>query len=150
MGAPYWDQYARGSIIGLTRGSKKAHIIRAAVESLAYQVLDLIKAMEKTSSIKLSELKVDGGASANDFLMQFQADILNAAVKRPKCIETTALGASYLAGLATGYYKSKEDIKKNWMLQREFKPEMEEKNREKIVSGWHKAVKRSLHWEEEV
>ena len=113
LGAPYWDQYARGAILGLTRGAGKAHLIRATVESLAYQVNDVIQAMEKDAGVRLSSLRVDGGASANNFLMQFEADLLNAEVVRPSCIETTALGAAYLAGLATGFWKNADEVKKN-------------------------------------
>lgn len=149
LGAPYWDQYARGTIVGLTRGAAKEHLIRATVESLAYQVSDLIWAMEDVSGIKLRTLKVDGGASANNFLMQFQADILNVDVARPKCIETTALGAAYLAGLATGYWKNKEDIKSNWLLSRTFLPSMEENVRKSKLKGWKKAVRCAFNWEKE-
>ena len=125
LGAPYWDQYARGAVVGITRGTSKEHLIRATVESLAYQVWDLTAAMEQDSGIPLRGLKVDGGACANDFLMQFQADLLNTRVERPRCIETTAMGAAYLAGLAVGYWKNKEDVKQNWALERTFVPEME-------------------------
>ncbi len=149
LGAPYWDQYARGTIVGLTRGAAKEHLIRATVESLAYQVSDLITAMEDTSGIHLKTLKVDGGASANNFLMQFQANILNVSVARPKCIETTALGAAYLAGLAVGYWKNKEDIKHNWMLSRTFEPNMEEDVRRKSIKGWKKAVRCAFDWEKD-
>lgn len=149
LGAPYWDQYARGTIVGLTRGASKEHLIRATVESLAYQVSDLISAMEDTSGIHLKTLKVDGGASANNFLMQFQADILNVEVARPKCIETTALGAAYLAGLAVGYWKNREDIRDNWLLSCTFKPDMEVSVREKALKGWKKAVRCALNWEKE-
>lgn len=149
LGAPYWDQYARGTIVGLTRGAKKEHFIRATVESLAYQVADLITAMEDTSQIHLKTLKVDGGASANNFLMQFQSDLLNADVARPECIETTALGAAYLAGLAVGYWKNKEDIKENWRLSRVFEPSMQEEIRQKKRKGWKKAVRCALDWERE-
>lgn len=149
LGAPYWDQYARGTVVGLTRGAKKEHFIRATVESLAYQVSDLITAMEDTSGIHLKTLKVDGGASANNFLMQFQADLLNADVARPECIETTALGAAYLAGLAVGYWKNREDIKANWRLSRVFEPSMEEEVRRKKRKGWKKAVRCAFDWERE-
>lgn len=148
LGAPYWDQYARGIIVGLTRGASRSHIIRATVESLAYQVADVINAMEKTASIELKSLKVDGGASANNFLMQFQSDILKVNVKRPECIETTALGAAYLAGLATGFYKNKEDIKKNWKLSREFQPDMKDDVRAKKLKMWKKAVECARDWAE--
>ncbi len=146
LGAPYWDQYARGTVVGLTRGVKKEHFIRATLESLAYQTYDVLKAMEADSGITLSALKVDGGACANNFLMQFQADILNTPVHRPECVETTALGAAYLAGIAVGYWKDTEDIKENWKLARTFTADMEESSREKAVFGWHEAVKRSYGW----
>ncbi|MCI8731771.1 MAG: glycerol kinase GlpK [Lachnospiraceae bacterium] len=149
MGAPYWKQDARGVMVGLTRGVSKNHMVRAAVESLAYQVYDLIGAMERESRIQLRELKVDGGASANDFLMQFQADILNACVVRPSCIETTALGAAYLAGLAAGYWDSMEEIRKNWSIQAQFKPDMDEETRQRRLGGWRRAVKTALSWEAE-
>lgn len=146
LGAPYWDSYARGTIVGLTRGTGKAHLIRATVESLAYQVSDVIRAMEKDAGIQLKTLKVDGGASANDFLMQFEADILGVRVARPRCIETTALGAAYLAGLAVGYWDNQEDVKKNWALERTFLPETEEPAREKLLAGWKRAVQCALAW----
>ena len=148
LGSPYWDMYARGIITGLTRGANRNHIIRAALESIAYQSKDLIKAMEEDSGIQIKSLKVDGGASANNFLMQFQADILNKNVLRPEIIETTALGAAYLAGLATGFWNNREDIKKNWKLNREFHSELEESLREKYFKGWHKAVEKAKNWEE--
>jgi len=144
LGAPYWDQYARGTIVGLTRGAKKEHIIRATLESLAYQTYDVLKAMEEDSGITLKALKVDGGACANNFLMQFQADVLGVQVDRPEVIETTALGAAYLAGLAVGYWKNKEEICENWAISKRFEPNMEEKKREKLLEGWHEAVNRSL------
>lgn len=146
LGAPYWDQYARGTIVGLTRGVNKYHIIRATLESLAYQVNDVLNAMEADSKISLSSLKVDGGASANDFLMQTQADIINAPVKRPQCIETTAMGAAYLAGLAVGYWKDKEEVIKNWAIDKVFTPEIEEEKRRKKIKGWEKAVKYAYGW----
>ena len=127
LGAPHWDQYARGTIVGITRGVNKYHVIRATLESLAYQTYDVLKAMEADSGIKLSALKVDGGASANNFLMQFQSDILNTEVRRPRCVETTAMGAAYLAGLAVGYWKDKNDVINNWNIDRKFHPEMKEK-----------------------
>ncbi|WP_310601925.1 glycerol kinase GlpK [Anaerosporobacter sp.] len=142
LGAPYWDQYARGAIIGLTRGVNDKHIVRATLESIAYQVHDIVRAMENDSGIPLKNLKVDGGASANNFIMQFQADILNTTVLRPSCIETTALGAAYLAGLAVGYYESKEEIKENWSLSRSFSVNMTEEERYNLVQGWHEAVNR--------
>ena len=149
LGAPYWNQYARGSVFGITRGCQKEHFIRATLESIAYQTYDVIKAMEEDAGIKLTNLKVDGGASANNFLMQFQSDILDATVDRPCCIETTALGAAYLAGLATGYFKNKEEIKQNWQLGKAFSPAIESKKREKLLKGWKKAVKCTLIWAEE-
>ncbi len=148
LGAPYWDQYARGVVVGITRGFTKAHFVRATLESLAYQVYDILKAMEKDSGIELTDLRVDGGACANDFLMQFQADILNEHVVRPQVIETTALGAAYLAGLAVGYYDSLEEIRENWALGRTFSPSMNDARREKLLKGWHKAVDLALGWEE--
>lgn len=146
MGAPYWNPYARGTIVGITRGCKKEHFIRATLESIAYQTADVLKAMEEDAQVSIAGLKVDGGASANDFLMQFQADILGARVYRPECIETTALGAAYLAGLATGYFKNKEEICENWQLEREFVHEMGENYREKLLKGWKRAVKCALLW----
>lgn len=140
LGAPYWDQYARGAIVGLTRGVNRNHVVRATLESLAYQVTDVLKAMEEDSGIKLAALAVDGGACANDFLMQFQADVINTVVVRPKFIETTAMGAAYLAGLAVGYWDSKDEIKKNHIIASTFTPDMEEEQRAKLLSGWHKAV----------
>lgn len=144
MGAPYWNPYARGTVVGITRGCQKEHFIRAALESIAYQTADVLKAMEEDAGISIAGLKVDGGASANDFLMQFQADILGGTVYRPKCIETTALGAAYLAGLATGYFESKEEICENWELSREFTYEMSENHRKELLKGWKKAVKCAL------
>ncbi|MCH5248723.1 MAG: glycerol kinase GlpK [Lachnospiraceae bacterium] len=149
MGAPYWNQYARGTIVGITRGCTKEHFIRATLESIAYQTSDVLHSMEQDSSINLKSLKVDGGASANDFLMQFQADIVNIPVHRPQCIETTALGAAYLAGLAVGYWKDKEEIKDNWQIGKVFMPTMEDKKREQHLKGWKKAVKCALAWTEE-
>ena len=146
LGAPYWDQYARGAILGLTRGAGKAHLVRATVESLAYQVHDVLEAMEKDSGIDLSALRVDGGASANNFLMQFQADLLDTQVGRPSCIETTALGASYLAGLATGFWKDASEVKSNWQIGRQFTPQMTEEERKKKLKGWKKAVKCTFEW----
>lgn len=146
LGAPYWDQYARGTIVGLTRGTKKEHFIRAALESLAYQTCDVLKAMEEDSGIKLAALKVDGGACANNFLMQFQSDVLGVEVHRPEVIETTALGAAYLAGLAVGYWANKEEVSKNWAVSRKFAPAMEEEKKEELLTGWHEAVNRSLGW----
>lgn len=146
LGAPYWDPYARGTIVGITRGANKFHIIRATLESLAYQTNDVLKAMEEDSGIKLTSLKVDGGACANDFLMQFQADMINVPVKRPVFIETTALGAAYLAGLATGYWKNREEVLENWQVSRTFEPEMESDARKVLLDGWKKAVNASLGW----
>lgn len=146
MGAPYWNQYARGTIVGITRGCSKEHFIRAVLESIAYQTADVLHAMEQDSGIHLKSLKVDGGASANDFLMQFQADIVNTPVHRPKCIETTALGAAYLAGLAVGYWRDKAEIRENWQLGAAFKPSMEEEKRVKLLKGWERAVKCAVAW----
>lgn len=140
LGAPYWDPYARGMITGITRGFNKNHLIRATLESIAYQCYDVLAAMEKDAGITLGALKVDGGASANNFLMQFQADILGSQVHRPDCIETTALGAAYFAGLAVGYWANTNEIAYNWQLERIFVPEMPHKTREALVQGWHKAV----------
>ena len=146
LGAPYWDMYARGAILGITRGTKREHIIRAAQESIAYQVADLVRAMEADTGMPLNWLKADGGASRDRFLMQFQADILAKEVRRPAIRETTALGAAYLAGLATGVWKDREEIKRLWMCETTFAPDMEQARREKLVSGWHKAVGRSRGW----
>ncbi|WP_036610113.1 glycerol kinase GlpK [Oribacterium sp. P6A1] len=149
LGAPYWDPFARGVITGLTRGVNKYHIIRATLESLAFQTNDVLRAMEKDSDIHLTSLKVDGGACKNNFLMQFQSDIINAPVHRPKCVETTAMGAAYLAGLATGFWDSKEDVKKNWQIDRKFDPEMRDVDREKEIRGWNQAVKATFGWDRE-
>ena len=149
MGAPYWNPYARGCVVGITRGCGKEHFIRATLESIAYQTYDVLKAMEEDAEVSIAGLKVDGGASANDFLMQFQADILGARVYRPQCIETTALGAAYLAGLACGYWKSREEICENWQLGREFVHEMSEGRRGQLLKGWKRAVKCALDWTEE-
>ena len=148
LGAPYWDMYARGAIVGITRGTKREHIIRAAQESIAYQSLDLVKAMEKDTGIQLSVLNADGGASRDGFLMQFQADILDKKVQRPIVKETTALGAAYLAGLATGLWNSREELKTGDWCDTVFTPDMDSDRREKLVKGWHKAVGRSLDWAE--
>jgi glycerol kinase len=148
LGAPHWDMYARGAIFGLTRGTRKAHLIRATLESLAYQTRDVLSAMETDSGVKLKGLRVDGGASANNLVMQFQADILGVPVDRPTVIETTALGAAYLAGFAVGFWE-KEAILKNWQLDKTFNPKMEEAEKEKLYKGWQKAVKRSMNWEED-
>lgn len=149
LGAPHWDMYARGCIIGITRGTKREHIIRAAQESIAYQSYDLVRAMEQDTGRRLSELKVDGGASRDAFLMQFQADILDCEVRRPMIRETTALGAAYLAGLAVGVWKDKEEIRSLWNCDVTFSSRMEEERRKKLLHGWHKAVGRSLGWAEE-
>lgn len=149
LGAPYWDMYARGAILGLTRGANKNHIIRATLESIAYQTRDVLEAMQEDSGIQLAELKVDGGAAANNFLMEFQADILGTKVRRPVVLETTALGAAYLAGLAVGFWESKEEIKGKWILDQEFVPQMPEEEKEKKYRGWKKAVSRSREWEEQ-
>lgn len=146
LGAPYWDQYARGTIVGLTRGVNKDHIVRATLESLAYQVNDVLEAMKADSGIELSALKVDGGASANNFLMQTQADISSAPVNRPKCVETTAMGAAYLAGLAVGYWNSPEEVVKNWAIDQIFKPKIEAGKREKMLRGWKRAVRCAFGW----
>jgi glycerol kinase len=146
LGAPYWDMYARGCIIGITRGTKRAHIIRAAQESIAYQVMELLHAMEKDVNQKIKELKVDGGASRDKFLMQFQSDICRTAIERPHVLETTALGAACLAGITVGFWKDKEDVKKRWQRGIVFEPIMENDKRDKLVALWRKAVERSLNW----
>ncbi len=148
LGAPHWDAYARGAIVGLTRGSNKNHLIRATLESLAYQTKDVLDAMEKDSGITLKSLKVDGGACANNFLMQFQADILGVPVDRPSIVETTAMGASYLAGLAVGFWKDQDEVASAWRIDRTFEPMMDPDVRAKLYKGWQKAVERSLGWEE--
>ena len=149
LGAPYWDQYARGTIVGITRGVNKYHMIRAALESIAYQVNDVLAAMGADSNMKISSLKVDGGASANDFLMQTQADIVNVPVIRPQCVETTAMGAAYLAGLAAGYWTNKEDVINNWKSNQTFQPSIVEADREQRIKGWNKAVKYAYGWAKE-
>ncbi|MDR1800262.1 MAG: glycerol kinase GlpK, partial [Lachnospiraceae bacterium] len=146
LGTPYWDPYARGTIVGITRGVNKNHIIRAALDSIAYQVRDVIKAMEDEAGISLQDLRVDGGACANNYLMQMQADILNVRVKRPACIETTALGAAYLAGLSVGFWKDIYEISENWQIQKTFSPLMNEEKREELLAGWEKALARSFGW----
>ena len=146
LGAPYWDQYARGTIVGITRGVNKYHIIRATLESLAYQTNDVLKAMEADSGIKLSALKVDGGASANDFLMQTQADVIGAPVHRPECIETTAMGAAYLAGLSVGYWENKDAVRENWAVDQIFEPQIQEEERQEKTAGWKKAVRYAFDW----
>jgi glycerol kinase len=148
LGAPHWDQYARGTIVGLTRGTTKAHLARAALEAIALQVMDVLKAMEADAGIKLKELRVDGGASANNLLMQLQADLLNVPVVRPKIAETTALGAAYLAGLAVGYWKNQAEIARQWQVDARFKPAMSPAARKRMASGWAKALSRAKGWEE--
>lgn len=148
LGAPYWDQYARGAIVGITRGCNRNHIIRATLESIAYQTYEVLKSMEKDLGTGLKSLKVDGGACANHFLMKFQSDILQTMVYKPECVETTALGAAYLAGLAVGFWKDKEEIRKNWALAETFLPDMPTEKRDTLIAGWQKAVKRSFAWEE--
>ena len=149
LGAPHWDQYARGTIVGLTRGVNKYHIIRATLDSLCYQTNDVLRAMEADSGIRLAALKVDGGACANNYLMQTQADIIGAPVQRPRCVETTAMGAAYLAGLAVGYWASKEDVVKNWAIDRTFAPNIGAEEREKRIRGWNRAVKCAYGWAKE-
>lgn len=149
LGAPYWDQYARGTIVGLTRGVNKYHIIRATLESIAYQALDVIRAMEADSGIPLTSLKVDGGASANNFLMQRQADMIQSQVLRPSCVETTAMGAAYLAGLAVGYWPDKEAVRANWSVDKTFSPEITREYRDRCVRGWKKAVTYAFNWAKE-
>ena len=147
LGAPYWDPYARGAIVGLSRGVNKYHVIRATLESLAYQTYDVLTAMENDSGMKLSKLNVDGGASANNLLMQMQADIIQTEVNRPKCVETTAAGAAYLAGLAVGYWKSKEDVLTNISIEKTFVPKISREEQEKKIAKWHKAVEHARDWE---
>ncbi len=149
LGAPHWDQYARGTIVGITRGTNKNHIIRATLESVAYQVCDVIFAMEADANTKLHSLRVDGGASANNFLMQFQADMINVPVIRPACVESTALGAAFLAGLATGFWKDKEELLSKIGIDRKFEPSITEEEREKKLKGWNKAVKYAYGWAKE-
>lgn len=146
LGAPHWDQFARGTILGLTRGSGKAHIVRAALESIAYQVRDVVNAMQEDSGGKIHEIRVDGGASGNNFLMQFQSDILNTKVTRPIIMETTALGAAYLAGLASGFWKNTEELKQQWKADQSYVPAMKAEDRDNLLKNWHKAVQRSLSW----
>ncbi|HWS30074.1 MAG TPA: glycerol kinase GlpK [Clostridia bacterium] len=149
LGAPHWDQYARGAIVGLTRGCNRCHIVRATLDSIAYETNDVLAAMKADSGIELSSLKVDGGASANNYLMQTQADIIGAPVQRPTCVETTAMGAGYLAGLAVGYWKSKEDVLSNWAVDRIFTPMIGQDERESRVAGWNKAIKCAYDWAKE-
>lgn len=146
LGAPYWDPYARGTMVGMTRGFNKENMVRAVLESIAYQTSDVLRAMEQDLDAPLTALKVDGGASANNFLMQFQADILNAQVRRPGCIETTALGAAYLAGLAVGYWKNRDEIRDNWDLEAEFLPSMAQEKRTELLKGWERAVRCARYW----
>ena len=148
LGAPHWDMYARGSIFGLTRGTGRSHIVRAALEAIAYQTNDVLQAMVEDSGLSLTELKVDGGACQNNFLMQFQADIMNCEVRRPAITETTALGVAYLAGLAVGYWESKDEIAKRWHEQQHFSPQMEQSVRDANCAGWKKAVGRAMNWAE--
>jgi glycerol kinase len=148
LGAPYWDAYARGAVFGITRGTKAAHFARAAVESMAYQTRDVLEAMQRDSGVRLSELKVDGGASVNNNLLQFQSDLLQTVVRRPRVAETTALGAAYLAGLAVGYWESQDEITSNWVLDQQFEPAMQEADADRRYGRWQKAVERSLAWEE--
>jgi glycerol kinase len=149
LGAPHWDQHARGTMVGLTRGSNSGHIARAALEGIAYQVMDVLKAMEADSGIDIQELRVDGGATANNLLMQFQADILRAPVVRPKILETTALGAAYLAGLAVGYWKDHDEINEQWQEDRKFEAEMDRGHAEKLITGWDRALKAAKTWSRE-
>lgn len=146
LGAPYWNSSARGMIVGLTRGTNRCHLVRATVESLAYQTADVLTAMEKDSELQICNLKVDGGASANNFLMKFQSDLLNTEVTRPECVETTAMGAAFLAGLCTGFWKDKEELRENWSVGHVFKPTMTEEERESLLGGWHRAVATALAW----
>ena len=148
LACPYWDPYAKGTVVGITRGTSKAHFIRAALESIAFQSNDVIQTMIEETKIDLKCLKVDGGASANDFLMQFQSDISNCIVHRPEMIETTALGAAYLAGLAIGFWKSKEETKNNWLLNKEFKPVIDDTQRYQLLTNWHKAIRLALLWKD--
>lgn len=149
MGAPYWNSYARGCVVGLSRGANKEHFIRASLESIAYQTYDVLKAMESDTGHIVKELKVDGGASANDFLMEFQADILGAKIRRPKCIETTALGAAYLAGLAVGFFKDLNEIRDNWQLASTFESSMAPSDRDNLLAGWRRAVKCAISYTDE-
>jgi glycerol kinase len=148
LGAPHWDSYARGSILGITRGTDRAHLARAALESMAYQTLDVVRAMERDSGITLKELRADGGAVANTFLMQFQADILGVPVEVPEITETTALGSAYLAGLATGFWESRDELDAKWKLAHRYDPQMGEDERERLHAWWLKAVERSKAWEQ--
>ncbi|NLB50373.1 MAG: glycerol kinase, partial [Clostridiaceae bacterium] len=147
LGAPYWDQYARGTIVGLTRGVNNRHLVRATLESIAYQVEDVLQVMQEDSGIQLRALKADGGAANNNFLMQFQADLTGVSVMRPACVETTALGAAYLAGLATGFWPDIGALERNWKMDRVFEPAMSDADRQRKLAGWRKAVPRSFGWE---
>ena len=149
LGAPYWNPYARGTVAGLTRGCKKEHFVRAILEAMAYQTYDILKIMEQESGVDIVSLKVDGGASNNNFLMQFQSDVLGVDVLRPECVETTALGAAYLAGLAVGYWEDVDDIRKNWALSKTFAADMSEELRNEKLAGWKRAVRCALAWAEE-
>ena len=148
LGAPHWDQYARGIMVGLTRGTTKAHIARAALDGIAYQVADILQAMQNDAKIRLKELRVDGGACANNLLMQFQADVLGVPVVRPKVAETTALGAAYLAGLAVGYWKNQKEIASQWQKDRDFRPTIKAPARKRLIAGWARALERAKEWEE--
>lgn len=148
LGAPYWDAYARGSIMGLTRAAKREHIVRAALEAMAYQTADVLNAMQKDVPFPIRSVRVDGGASANNFLLAFQSDVLGIDILRPSCVETTALGAAYLAGLGVGYYSDLDQIRADWRPDRKFSPTMSEEKREELLRGWHRAVERSLRWSE--
>jgi len=148
LGAPHWNQHARGTVFGLTRGSSSAHIARAALDSIAYQTYDVLKAMEADAGITISELRVDGGATVNNSLMQFQSDILHCKVVRPTITETTALGAAYLAGLAVGYWKNIEEIRQQWQVDKIFSPQMQTTNAKELLNGWTRAVKASIAWSE--
>jgi glycerol kinase len=150
LGAPYWDPYARGAIVGLTRGVNKYHIIRATLESLAFQTYDVLHAMELDTGKKITSLRVDGGASRNNFLMQFQSDIINTNVIRPSCVETTALGAAYLAGYAVGFWKDMDDVCSNWSIEKTFASQMSSEEREKELKGWQQAVASTRGWAKEV
>ncbi len=150
LGAPYWDMYARGLIIGITRGTERKHLARACLEAIAYLTRDVVEVMTEDTKMKIPRLKADGGAARSNFLMQFQADILGVEVWRPIILETTSLGAAYLAGLAAGLWRSLDEIKKNWRVERVFKPKMDAERREKLYNGWKAAVKRALGWAKEV
>jgi len=146
LGAPYWDPNARGTIVGITRGTSRAHLVRATLEAIAFESVDLLRCFERDTEVRTSQLQVDGGATANDFLMQFQADVMGVPVRRPKVLETTALGAAYLAGLATGFWKDRRQIAKNWQEDRYFEPAISEAKREELYRGWQRAVERARGW----